>query len=129
MIVDTSAIVAIILDEEPAPRILRKLVSAPSCNISAATVVELNAVLAHRLRPEQRRRVDRLLAVLRLEVIAFDQQQADVASQAYLDFGKGSGHAAGLNLGDCYSYALASVLNESLLFVGDDFNHTDARIA
>ena len=93
--------------------------------MSAATAVEINAVLTRRLRPEDQRRVERLLDVWGIELVPFDAAQAGIATRAYRDFGRGSGHPAALNLGDCHSYALAIVANEPLLFVGDDFVHTD----
>jgi ribonuclease VapC len=71
--------------------------------------------------------VDRLLRAYEIQIVPFDEEQARVAAQAYRDYGRGSGHPAGLNLGDTYSYALAHVTGEPLLFVGDDFVHTDIR--
>ena len=70
-----------------------------------------------------------MLAEFGVETIAFDAEQARLASDAYRDYGRGSGHPANLNLGDCYSYALAAQRNEPLLFVGDDFTHTDLESA
>jgi ribonuclease VapC len=97
--------------------------------MSAATAVEVNAVLTRRLRPEDQRRVERLLDAWEIDLVPFDADQAAITSQAYRDFGRGSGHPAGLNLGDCFSYALANVTGEPLLFVGDDFAHTDVTPA
>jgi ribonuclease VapC len=125
MIVDTSAIVAIARSESDAARLLEILRDATAPKMSAATIVEVNAVLSRRLRPEDQRRVERLLDVWEVELVPFDAEQAAVASRAYRDFGRGSGHPARLNLGDCFSYALAHVAGEPLLFVGDDFAHTD----
>ncbi len=129
MIVDTSAIVAILLDEADAEPLVEILSSATDLKLSAATAVELNAVLTRRLRPEDQRRVERLLDVWEIEVVSFDSAQAGIASRAYRDFGRGSGHPAALNLADCVSYALAVVTGEPLLFVGDDFAHTDVAAA
>jgi ribonuclease VapC len=125
MIVDTSAIVAVVLGESRSGALAEILSDADILKMSAATAVEVNAVLSRRLRPEDQRRVERLLAVWEIELVPFDAEQAAVASRAYRDFGRGSGHPAGLNLGDCFSYALANVAGEPLLFVGDDFVHTD----
>lgn len=80
-------------------------------------------------RPEISRLVDRLLDDYGIQVEAVDADQARVAAQAYRDYGRGSGHPARLNLGDTYSYALAQVTGEPLLFRGDDFTHTDIRPA
>ncbi len=127
MIVDTSAVVAIVLDEPGTDRLLAVLTDTDNPKMSAPTAVEINAVLMRRLRPEDQRRVEQLIAVWGIEVVPFDAEQAVVASAAYRDFGRGSGHPAKLNLGDCFSYALARVTGEPLLYVGDDFGHTDIR--
>jgi ribonuclease VapC len=125
MIVDTSAIIAVVLGESRSEALSEILSDADTLKMSTATAVEINAVLARRLRPEDQRRVERLLDVWEIELVPFDAKQAAVASRAFRDFGRGSGHPAGLNLGDCFSYALANVAGEPLLFVGDDFVHTD----
>ena len=125
MILDTSAVCAICFDEPGAHTLLDALESAASLKISAPTVVELNAVLIRSGPPQVQRRVERLLEAWEVEVVPFDGVHAAVASRAYRDYGRGTGHPAALNLGDCYSYALAVTANEPLLFVGDDFAHTD----
>ncbi|WP_395307490.1 type II toxin-antitoxin system VapC family toxin [Mycobacterium sp. AMU20-3851] len=129
MIVDTSAIVAIALHQPQRAALLDILFDAAHPKMSAATLVEIGAALTRRLAPEDFRRVERLIAQLRIETVPFDAEQAASATRAYRDFGRGSGHPAGLNLGDCYSYALADVTGEPLLFVGDDFAHTDIATA
>lgn len=129
MIVDTSAIIAIVLGETRSEDLAETLVDATAPKMSAATAVEVNAVLTRRLRPEDQRRVERLLDVWEIELVACDAEQAEITSRAYRDFGRGSGHPAGLNLGDCFSYALAEVTGEPLLYVGDDFVHTDVSAA
>lgn len=128
MIVDTSAIVALLLAEPQAADIARVLAEG-SARMSAATLVELQAVAANRLSLVQQRRLERLLVEAEVEIVPFTEQQARVAGQALRDFGRGSGHPAHLNLGDAYSYALAATTGESLLFVGDDFVHTDLTSA
>jgi ribonuclease VapC len=129
VIVDTSAIVAIVLGKAHAEQLAEILLDATPPKMSAATAVEVNAVLTRRLRPEDQRRVERLLHEWNIELVPFDAEQAETASRAYRDFGRGSGHRAALNLGDCYSYALAAVTDEPLLYVGDDFAHTDVTTA
>lgn len=129
MIVDTSAIVAVVLDDADSEPLAEILLDATVSKMSAATAVEVNAVLTRRLRPQDQRRVERLLDEWQIELVPFDAEQAAVASRAYRDFGRGSGHPAALNLGDCYSYALADVTGEPLLYVGDDFVHTDVTAA
>ncbi|MCI4675208.1 type II toxin-antitoxin system VapC family toxin [Candidatus Mycolicibacterium alkanivorans] len=92
-------------------------------------MVEVGAVLTRRLAPEDLRRVERLIGQLGIATVSFDAEQAVSATRAYREFGRGSGHPAGLNLGDCFSYALAAVTGEPLLYVGDDFTHTDITSA
>lgn len=128
MIVDTSAIVALLLDEPEAVDIARLLAAGPA-RMSAATLVELHAVAAGHLSPAQHRRVERLLVEAEVEIVPFTAEHARVAGQALRDYGRGSGHPARLNLGDAYSYALAASTGEPLLFVGDDFTHTDLDAA
>lgn len=129
MIVDTSALVAILLDEPGADRLYDAILDHADGRprLSAPTLVELGVVIDGRRDPALSRNLDEVLHRLEVEVVPFDADQARVARQAYRDFGKGSGHPARLNLGDCFSYALASVRREPLLFVGDDFTHTDVR--
>ena len=131
MIVDSSAVVAVVQDEPEGTAVLSALraarLSGARTLLSAATFVELGVVVDARRSPVLSRRVEDLLRDSAVDVVPFDAEQAAVARQAYRDFGKGSGHPARLNLGDCFSYALASVRREPLLFVGDDFTHTDIR--
>lgn len=88
--------------------------------ISAGTLLEASIVFDSRAAPEQRRRLDDLIAVTGIEIVPFDEEQYRLARAAYQDFGRGSGHPARLNLGDCFAYALARTSGEPLLFVGDD---------
>lgn len=129
MIVDTSAIVAIVVGEAHCEDLADVLFESSAPKMSAPTAVEVNAVLTRRLRPEDQRRVERLLDIWGIAFVPFDAEQAGIASRAYRDFGRGSGHPARLNLGDCFSYALAAVTGEPLLYVGDDFSHTDIAAA
>lgn len=122
---DTSAVVSVALGEPSADRITRLLLDDHLPKLSAATLLEINAVLMRRLRPEDQRRVEQLMGLWGIEVVAFDAEQARVAAEAYRDYGRGSGHPATLNFGDCFSYALARVSGEPLLYVGDDFVRTD----
>lgn len=129
MILDTSAVFAIVLGEEFATPLLELVLNDGDVKLSAATAVEISAVATRKLRPEQSRRLQRLLEEWQVAVVPFDEHQAELASQAYSVYGKGSRHPAQLNLGDCFSYALATALNEPLLFVGNDFVHTDVTAA
>jgi ribonuclease VapC len=129
VIVDTSAIVAIARGEAGAEALKDALVHSANSRMSAASYVELCAVMQRPGRPEINRTVDRLLEDYEIRIAAFDADQARAAAQAYRDYGRGSGHPARLNLGDSYSYALAHVTGEPLLFLGDDFTYTDVRPA
>ncbi|BBX36406.1 hypothetical protein MMAG44476_04972 [Mycolicibacterium mageritense DSM 44476 = CIP 104973] len=129
MIVDTSAIVSIVLAEAGSDELKDALARSEHTRMSAATYVELCAVLHRRGKPEITRLVDRLLGAYGIEIEPFDADQARVAAQAYRDYGRGSGHPARLNLGDTYSYALASFAGEPLLYRGVGFGRTDIPAA
>lgn len=128
MVIDTSAVVTILQKESDAPRLITALEQEPIRRISAATVVELGVVLLARFGEHGEREGDLFIQRLKIDVIAVTEEHAEIAREAYRRFGKGR-HRAGLNFGDCFSYALAIALNEPLLFVGDDFSHTDLQIA
>lgn len=129
MIVDSSALVAIVRGEDAAEELLAAILSADACRISAATYVEASVVIDARRSPTATRRFDELMATTPIEVVELTAAQATIAREAYRDFGRGSGHRANLNFGDCFSYALAIDRREPLLYVGDDFVHTDVRSA
>lgn len=125
MIVDTSALIAILRDEEDAMAYARAIAKATIRRISAATYVETAAVIDTSRDPIASRRFDDLLHEARFAIESVTEAQARIAREAYRDFGRGSGHPARLNFGDCFAYALAKVMNEPLLFKGDDFKRTD----
>jgi ribonuclease VapC len=130
MIVDTSAVIAILKEERAAYRFLRAItVSTEPKRISAANYLEAGIVVDANRNPLLSRRLDDLIVQTEIEVEAVTPQQADIARAAYRDFGRGSGHPAQLNFGDCFAYALAKSMREPLLFKGDDFSHTDVAIA
>jgi ribonuclease VapC len=124
MIVDASAIIAILRDENDGPALARTLEQAPVRRISAATYVEAAVVTDSNRDPVLSRRFDDLLRDSAIAIEPVTAEQAKIAREAYRDFGKGR-HRAGLNFGDCFAYALAKVTGEPLLFKGDDFVHTD----
>ena len=129
MIVDPSALVAI-LKREPGWEILAKVLdSADSPRISASSYVELCIVVDRWKDASASSRIDELIEQFRIVIEPFTIEQARIARQAYRDYGKGSGHRANLNFGDCFSYALARDKREPILFKGDDFVHTDLRSA
>ena len=127
MIVDTSAIIAILRGEPDADRYGRALAGAAEALISAGTYIEAAIVIDSNGDPVLSGRFDDLLAVARVTVEPVTPRHAEIARQAYRNFGKGSGHPAGLNFGDCFSYALARARAEPLLYKGDDFNQTDVE--
>jgi ribonuclease VapC len=129
MILDTSAIIAILRDETEAPVFAKAVEKAAHRRISAVNYVESAAVIDGSRDPIASRRFDDLLREAQVAVEPVTEAQARLARQAYRDFGKGSGHPAKLNFGDCFAYALAKARNESLLFKGDDFSQTDVADA
>ncbi|MBJ7608149.1 MAG: type II toxin-antitoxin system VapC family toxin [Candidatus Dormibacteraeota bacterium] len=129
MIVDTSALIAILRDEADADSFMDALSRGSAPLISAGTYLETAIVVDSNRDPVLSRRLDDLLAVARITVEPATRKQVEIAHQAYRDFGKGSGHPAGLNFGDCFAYALARDTGEPLLFKGSDFGHTDVASA
>jgi len=128
MIIDTSAIVAVLRGEQGARTYAAMIEAAPIARISAATYVELGVVVDALRDPGLSGSVDPFLASMVIVVEPLTASQARIARAAYQRFGKGSGHPSRLNMGDCFSYALARELNEPLLFTGDDFRLTDIEI-
>jgi len=128
MVVDTSALVAILLGEPDAERFARALSEAPVRLLSAVTRVELSCVIEGRKGETGRTDVELLLRDGGFEVVSVTPQQAEIAVDAFRRFGRGR-HRARLNIGDCFSYALAVATDQVLLFKGDDFGHTDIRPA
>jgi ribonuclease VapC len=129
MILDTSAIIAILRNEPDAAGFAQAIEDAAHRRISAVSYVEAAAVIDGSRDPVASRRLDDLLREAEVAIEPVTEAQARVAREAYRDFGKGSGHPAKLNFGDCFTYALARVMNEPILFKGDDFPHTDAKSA
>lgn len=129
MIIDTTALIAILRAEEDAGDMAVAIEKAQVRRISAANFLETAAVIDASRDPVASRRFDELVEAAELRVEAVTFEQARIARDAYRDFGKGSGHKAGLNFGDCFAYALAKTTGEALLFKGDDFGHTDVATA
>jgi len=124
MVFDTSALLAILFDE-PERRAFTEAIEATEVRLlSTASFVEASMILEARHGAEGVRALDRLLAAANVEIIAVDLPQAHAAREAFRQFGKGR-HPAGLNFGDCFSYALAKARSEPLLFKGGDFSQTD----
>jgi ribonuclease VapC len=128
VVLDTSAVVALLQAEPEADRLLELLRAADVRRISAASVVETGIVLQARFGDHGERELDLFLERAEVQVIPLSVEQADLARQAFRRFGKGR-HPAGLNFGDCFSYALSAALDAPLLFTGEDFARTDVRRA
>jgi len=125
VIIDTSALIAILRAEDDAHEMAVAIEQAQVRRISAANFLETAVVIDASRDPVASRRFDELVEAAELRVEAVTFEQARIARDAYRDFGKGSGHKAGLNFGHCFAYALAKTTGETLLFKGDDFGHTD----
>jgi len=128
VVVDTSALMALLLAEPDARLVAEALEDDPSPIIAAPTLVEAMIVTEARLGAEGVLDLQRILAEADIITVPFDEGDAFLAAEAWRRFGKGR-HSAGLNLGDCFAYAVATRRGERLLFVGDDFGHTDVEAA
>jgi ribonuclease VapC len=129
MIVDTSALISVLKREAGCEGLSEAMDRAGSSSMSAATFLEAGIVVDRWKSPLLSRRLDELVDEFEIQVEPVTVEQARIARQAYRDYGKGSGHPAKLNFGDCFSYALARDRREPILFKGDDFVHTDLRSA
>jgi ribonuclease VapC len=124
MILDTSALVAVLFGEPEADAFTRLIHDAERCLISAGSFLELSIVIERQAGPEAARQCDMFFRRAGIIIEPFTVEQAHIARQAFHDFGKGR-HRAGLNFGDCFAYALSKVTGEPLLFKGNDFRKTD----
>jgi ribonuclease VapC len=124
LILDTSALVAILYGEPEQVRFAQLLHDAECCRLSVVSLVELAIVIEAQAGPDAARQIDALIRRAGIVVEPVSLEQGALARQAFLDYGKGR-HKAGLNFGDCFSYALAKATGEPLLFKGDDFALTD----
>ena len=127
MVIDTSALIAI-MGDEPERHTFNKLIEADPC-ISAASLLETRMVLFTRSGDNAILALDAFLLKSGMTVVEVSPRLADIAFDAYRHFGKGTGHGADLNYGDCFSYALAKYLDKPLLFKGTDFSQTDIASA
>jgi len=128
VVVDSSAILAILLDEPEADALIRILAATPHCRMSAFSFLETAIVIEAKKGGAGGRELDLFLHKAQIEVVSFDAEQSQLARDGWQKYGKGR-HPAGLNIGDCCSYALAVSSGEPLLFKGDDFARTDVKIA
>jgi ribonuclease VapC len=127
VIIDSSALVAILKREPDWRRFAAALDSADTARLSAATYVEISVVVQRLKDPALDDEIDELIQYFDIDIEPLTAEQAKIARRAYRDYGRGSGHPANLNFGDCFSYALAREKREPLLWKGDDFGHTDIR--
>lgn len=128
MILDTSAIIAILQSEPEADGLIAAMQDAGTLRISAASLVEASIVMYARYGDAGELEVDQFIHRINITVVPVSAEQAELARLAYRKYGKGI-HPASLNFGDCFSYALAVFLQEELLFIGEDFSKTDVKIA
>ena len=129
MVIDSSAVVAILFQEPDARMFAAAIEAEPAPVISAASVVEVGAVLLSRKTKGARKDLADFLRESGVQVEAVDQYQAELALDAFERYGKGGGHPAQLNFGDCFSYALAKATGKPLLFKGADFSKTNVAPA
>lgn len=127
MVIDSSALVAILFGEPEAGGFVDAIAEAEPRLMSAANLLEAAIVVDNQIGPEAGRQLDRFVEQARIEIAPVTERHARIARQAYLDYGRGN-HPAKLNFGDCLAYALAKATGETLLFKGDDFEQTDIRV-
>ena len=127
MIIDTSALLAILFDEPDGPALLRRIAEAPIRLLSSANAMEAWIVADRHANPAKGPALDALLETLGIDIVPVTVQHARLARTAYHTYGKGR-HPAGLNFGDCFAYALAKATDLPLLFKGDDFGQTDVPV-
>ena len=128
MVIDTSALLAILQDEPERRAMVEAIEGADRRVLSVVSLVEASIVLEARRGPAAARLLDTLVERASIEVLPVDREQGTLARQAYARYGRGR-HPAGLNFGDCFAYALAAALGESLLYKGEDFTQTDVAPA
>ena len=128
MIVDASALIAVILKEPGYRQILRELAQPIPIGVGAPTLLEAFLVLTSRLNRNVEQLLETFLQRFSIEIVPFNEEHRREAAKAFLDFGKGR-HPAALNFGDCMAYATAKLARRPLLFVGDDFRRTDIEPA
>ena len=129
MVVDTSVIIAILKAEPEVEAFLVKISGVSLCRLSAASFVEIGLVTSRDQTGAYYQAFETLLQNFAVRIEPVSERQARIAVEAFLRYGKGTGHPAGLNYGDCFSYALAADMGEPLLFKGNDFSRTDIEAA
>ena len=128
MIIDTSALIAVLFGEPDAEKFARAIIAADFRRVSAATFVEAAIVVEAQTKSTGSRQFDAFVRRAGITIEPLTEEQAHIARQAFIDFGKGR-HRAALNFGDCFSYALSKATGEALLFKGEDFKRTGVTSA
>lgn len=126
MVLDTSAILAILQNEPERRKFNEAIEAAETRSLSTASFVECSMIVESRRGPDGTRDLDLFIARAQIALVSVDEDQAHLARHGFQKFGKGR-HPAGLNFGDCFSYALAHALDDNLLFKGNDFSQTDVK--
>ncbi len=129
IVVDTSVLIAILKNEPDAQRLIERMESASGCQVSAGSILECGIVIGARYGAAGLDAMRELCSGLSLDTVAVEAEQSRMGYEAFRLYGRGSGHPAKLNFGDCFAYALAKTRNLPLLFKGDDFIHTDIQPA
>jgi ribonuclease VapC len=129
MVIDSSAIVALLLGEPETEALVAAIAAAQRRVVSAGSYLESAIVISARSGSTAQAQLDELLDSLGIAILPFTREQADTTIEAYRRYGKGSGHPANLNFGDCFAYPLAKLTDEPILFKGNDFSQTDLRPA
>lgn len=127
MVIDSSAIIAIVEREPEAPQFASAIAESPVRLMSAASLLETAIIVEVRYRDDGTKLLDELLSAMQIQIIPVTVDQVAAARVAYKQYGR-ENHEARLNFGDCFSYALAKTTDEPLLFKGDDFNQTDLPV-
>ena len=128
MVIDSSALIAVLLGEPDSRIFSEAIANAPRRLVSAFSALEASIVIESKKGEPGGRELDLLLHKARIEIVLINEEQFELARRAWREFGKGR-HPAGLNIGDCYSYALSKLSGEPLLFKGGDFSKTDIQSA
>jgi ribonuclease VapC len=128
MVLDTSAVVAVLFDETERRAFNERIATAPVRLLSAVSRVELTCVVEGRKREQGRADLERFLAEAQIQLVDVNRSHVDLACEAFRRYGRGR-HPAALNIGDCFAYALAKATGEPLLYSGDDFSRTDIASA
>lgn len=129
MVIDSSALLAVFFGEPEAVALLSRMIAADVCRLSAAILVEMGIMLRRDTSDRHTKILEEILRTANIQVEPVTEEQVLLAIDAFVQFGKGTGHPAGLNYGDCFSYALAKAVKDPLLHKGYDFAKTDIAAA